>query len=137
MNTHFSAEQEEMIFHRGDIYLADLNPYFGSEQGGTRPVLVLQNDAGNFFSPTLIIATMTSRVWKKVDLPTHYILRNVENLAGPCVVQCEQIRTIDKRRIKKYLASISREQMAEVDDAIRISLHLDEDTEFPEAVEAP
>ena len=137
MNTHFSAEQEERVYHRGDIYLADLNPFFGSEQGGTRPVLVLQNDIGNFFSPTLIVATMTSRVWKKVDLPTHYILRNVKNLAGPCVVQCEQIRTIDMRRLKKYLASISREQMAAVDAVMRISLHLDEDAELPVAVEAP
>ena len=137
MSACYSIDQEEQIYHRGDIYLADLNPYFGSEQGGTRPVLILQNDIGNFFSPTLIVATMTSRVWKKVDLPTHYILRNVENLAGPCVVQCEQIRTIDKRRIKKYLASISREQMAEVDNVMRISLHLDEDVELPVAVEAP
>ena len=128
---------EDWNYRRGDIYLADLNPYFGSEQGGTRPVLVLQNDAGNFFAPTLIIATMTSRVWKKVDLPTHYILRNVENLAGPCVVQCEQLRTIDKRRIRKYLAHVPREQMDEIGENIRISLHLDEDVEFPEAVEAP
>ena len=137
MSACYGIDQEERIYHRGDIYLADLNPFFGSEQGGTRPVLVLQNDIGNFFSPTLIVATMTSRVWKKVDLPTHYILRNVKNLAGPCVVQCEQIRTIDKRRLKKYLASISREQMAEVDAVMRISLHLDEDAELPVAVEVP
>lgn len=62
---------ENWNYRRGDIYLADLNPYVGSEQGGTRPVLLLQNDAGNYFCPTLIIAPITSRVWKKSEQPTH------------------------------------------------------------------
>ena len=79
----------DWIYKRGDVYWADLNPFFGSEQGGTRPVLVLQNDAGNFFSPTLIVAPMSSQVDKRTDLPTHIVLEQVRGLDGPSLQMAE------------------------------------------------
>ena len=81
----------DWIYKRGDVYWADLNPFFGSEQGGTRPVLVLQNDAGNFFSPTLIVAPMSSQVDKRTDLPTHIVLEQVRGLDGPSLIMLEQL----------------------------------------------
>ena len=120
-------------YHRGDIYLADLNPFVGSEQGGTRPVLILQNDAGNFFCPTLIIAPITSRIWKKNEQPTHCRIENVKCLSDTSIVLLEQIKTIDKRRVKKYLGKLDEEQMKKVDDCIEISLGL----HIPECAEAP
>ena len=124
---------ENWNYRRGDIYLADLNPYVGSEQGGTRPVLLLQNDAGNYFCPTLIIAPITSRVWKKSEQPTHCCLENVKCLSDTSMVLLEQIKTIDKRRVKKYMGRLDKEQMRRVDDCIEISLGL----QIPECVEAP
>lgn len=125
--------KEDWIYHRGDIYLANLDPYFGSEQGGTRPVLVLQNNTGNFYCPTLIVAPLTARRNKKPRQPTHYHLENVKGMAGPSVVLLEQIKTIDKRRIKSYIGKLSRWQMDGVNEAIEISLGLF----IPEDVEAP
>lgn len=124
---------ENWNYRRGDIYLADLNPYVGSEQGGTRPVLLLQNDAGNFFCPTLIIAPITSRIWKKSEQPTHCRIENVKCLADASMVLLEQIKTIDKRRVKKYMGRLDKKQMSKVDDCIEISLGL----HIPECVEAP
>ena len=124
---------ENWNYRRGDIYLADLNPYVGSEQGGTRPVLLLQNDAGNYFSPTLIIAPITSRVWKKTEQPTHCRIEHVKCLSDTSMVLLEQIKTIDKRRVKKYMGRLDKEQMSRVDDCIEISLGL----QIPECVEAP
>lgn len=124
---------ENWNYRRGDIYLADLNPYVGSEQGGTRPVLLLQNDAGNYFCPTLIIAPITSRVWKKTEQPTHYRIENVKSLNDTSMVLLEQIKTIDKSRVKKYMGRLDREQMRHIDDCIEISLGL----QIPECVEAP
>ena len=124
---------ENWNYRRGDIYLADLNPYVGSEQGGTRPVLLLQNDAGNYFCPTLIIAPITSRVWKKTEQPTHCRIENVKYLSDTSMVLLEQIKTIDKRRVKKYMGRLDKEQMSRVDDCIEISLGL----QIPECVEAP
>ena len=124
---------ENWNYRRGDIYLADLNPYVGSEQGGTRPVLLLQNDAGNYFCPTLIIAPITSRVWKKSEQPTHCRIENVKCLADTSMVLLEQIKTIDKRRVKKYMGRLDKVQMSKVDDCIEISLGL----HIPECVEAP
>ncbi len=126
---------EERSYHRGDIFLANLNPYVGSEQGGTRPVLILQNDAGNLFSPTLIVAPITSRMRKKPALPTHYILDGIDNLLCPCIVLCEQIRTIDKRRVREYISRVPREKMDEISENIRASLGLPEP--IPETMEAP
>ncbi|MGE9883881.1 type II toxin-antitoxin system PemK/MazF family toxin, partial [Blautia obeum] len=82
---------------RGDIYQADLNPVFGSEQGGYRPVLVIQNNRGNKYSPTVIVAAITSRL--KTKLPTHVSLRNIKGLDKNSVVLLEQVRTIDKKRL--------------------------------------
>ena len=123
---------ENWTFKRGDIYRANLNPYFGSEQGGVRPVLVLQNNIGNIYCPTLIVAPLTSYI-KKKDQPTHYILEDVEGLYGPSMVLLKQIKTIDKRRVLAYKGKISKEQMREIDEAILISLGFS----IPEEVEAP
>lgn len=125
--------KDDWNYRRGDIYIADLGPYYGSEQGGTRPVLVLQNNAGNFFCPTLIVAPLTSKRWKKRTQPTHYVLNDIAGLDGESIVLLEQIRTIDKCRVKKYLGKISREQMVEVDDVMDISLG----RHIPEEVDAP
>lgn len=125
--------RDDWIFRRGDIYLADLNPFFGSEQGGTRPVLVLQNNTGNFYCPTLIVAPMTSQGNKKRNQPTHYHLDHVRGLNEPSVALLEQITTIDKRRVIKYIGKLSREQLDTLNDFIEISLGL----YIPEDVEAP
>ncbi|MBR3277709.1 MAG: type II toxin-antitoxin system PemK/MazF family toxin [Lachnospiraceae bacterium] len=123
----------DWIYKRGDVYWADLNPFFGSEQGGTRPVLVLQNDAGNFFSPTLIVAPMSSRVDKRTDLPTHIVLEQVRGLDGPSLIMLEQLKTIDKRRVRSYAGKLTKEQMAEVEAALTGTLGI----YITEAVEAP
>ena len=81
---------------RGEIYVADLNPYQGSEQGGIRPVIILQNDTGNYFSSTTIVASLTSHVGKKENLPTHVFIKSREGLEHDSIIMCEQIRTIDK-----------------------------------------
>lgn len=124
---------ENWNYRRGDIYLADLNPFVGSEQGGTRPVLLLQNNAGNYFCPTLIVAPITSRVWKKSEQPTHCRIENLNCLSDSSMVLLEQIRTIDKRRVKKYMGRLDKAQMRKVDDCIEISLGL----QIPEDTEAP
>lgn len=122
----------DWIYRRGDIYLANLNPFKGSEQGGTRPVLVLQNNDGNYYCPTLIVAPITTKL-KKLNMPTHCYFEKVRGLAEPSMVSLEQIKTIDKCRIEKYLGKMTREQMTKVEDAIRESLGM----EIPECVEAP
>lgn len=91
---------------RGDIYYADLNPVVGSEQGGTRPVLVISNDIGNKHSPTVIIAAITSRVRKKKKLPTHLYLGQIEGLPANSIILFEQLRTIDKSRLKEHLTHL-------------------------------
>lgn len=116
--------KDNRVFKRGDIYYANLNPYRGSEQGGNRPVLILQNNAGNFFSSTLIIAPMTSRIYKKQNMPTHYVVEQADGLKQPSVVQLEQIRTIDKCRVSSFVGRVGREDMREIDDCIRTSLDL-------------
>ena len=123
----------DWIYKRGDVYWADLNPFFESEQGGTRPVLVLQNDAGNFFSPTLIVAPMSSQVDKRTDLPTHIVLEQVRGLEGPSLIMLEQLKTIDKRRVRSYAGKLTKEQMAEVEAALTGTLGI----YITEAVEAP
>jgi len=125
--------KEDWNYHRGDIYLANLDPYIGSEQGGTRPVLVLQNNAGNFFSPTLIIAPVSSKTSKKPSQPTHCLLEGVDFLKSNSIVLLEQIKTIDKQRVRKYLGKLSNQDMKAVDEAIEVSLGLriPEDTEVP------
>ena len=123
-------------FHRGEIYYADLEPVFGHEQGGTRPVLILQNDVGNYYSPTLIVTAITRRTFKKPSQPTHVVLDDAEGLA-PSLFMLEVIRTIDKRRVRGYVGKLTEEQMEQIDAALRVSLRLDEDAFLPTELEAP
>lgn len=107
---------------RGDIFYADLSPVIGSEQGGLRPVLVIQNNVGNKYSPTTIVVPITSRFTKK-PLPTHVPLSNC-GLAKDSVALCEQLRTIDKKRLKEKMGCLTDEKWEVVNDAIKISLGL-------------
>jgi mRNA interferase MazF len=111
-----------MTIKRGELYYADLSPVVGSEQGGIRPVLVVQNDVGNKYSPTIIAAAVTSKI-NKAKLPTHIELpSNVFGLAKDSVILLEQIRTLDKRRLKERIGELSDSTMSKVDKAILISL---------------
>ena len=132
MNYKGKDLRPDWIYKRGDIYLANLNPFKGSEQGGTRPVLVLQNNDGNYYCPTLIVAPITTKL-KKLNMPTHGCFEKVRGLDEPSMVSLEQIKTIDKCRIEKCIGKMTRKQMAKVEDAIRESLGM----EIPECVEAP
>lgn len=107
---------------RGEIYYADLSPAFGSEQGGLRPVLIVQNNVGNRHAPTTIIAPLTSRLTKK-PLPTH-VEFSCEHLSQDSVALLEQIRTIDKSRLKQRMGWVSSEVMEQVNKAMMISLGL-------------
>jgi mRNA interferase MazF len=111
-----------LVVYRGEVYYADLSPVIGSEQGGLRPVLIIQNDVGNKHSPTTIIAPITSRFTKK-PLPTHVPLSNC-GLAKDSIALCEQLRTIDKRRLKEKLGSMDEKDKVALDRAIEISLGL-------------
>ena len=110
---------------RGDIYYADMEPHIGSEQGGTRPVVVLQNDVGNRYAPTLIVATVTSRTEKKKYQPTHVLIEQNPAFSRPSVVLLEQIFTIDKERIKSFMGMTSEWEMAQIEKALKCSLALD------------
>ena len=113
-----------MNIKRGDIYYADLSPVVGSEQGGVRPVLIVQNDIGNRYSPTVIAAAITSQQ-SKAKLPTHIpIEADGCGLSRDSVVLLEQIRTLDKRRLKEKMGSINEGAMSRVDNAISISFGL-------------
>ena len=114
-----------MEITRGDIFIADLNPVIGSEQGGVRPVVIVQNDRGNRFSPTVICAAMTSRLGKN-DLPTHvWISARDSGLKSDSLVLCEQIRTIEKRRLKSRVGRIGELAMRRVDDALRAAMGIE------------
>ena len=109
---------------RGDIYYADLSPVVGSEQGGTRPVLIVQNDMGNRHSPTVIAAAITSQM-NKARLPTHIeLIGPAVGLTKNSVVLLEQIRTIDKKRLREHMGRLDQEMMDRVDDAIAVSFGL-------------
>ncbi len=113
-----------MIIHRGDIYYADLRPVIGSEQGGIRPVLIIQNDVGNRHSPTVICAAITSKM-NKAKLPTHVELEASRyDLMKDSVVLLEQLRTIDKQRLKDKVCRLDHEILKKVDRALEISLEL-------------
>lgn len=115
-----------MIIKRGDIYYADLSPVIGSEQGGIRPVLVVQNDIGNKYSPTVIAAAITSQI-NKAKLPTHIEISAQEyGLVKDSVILLEQIRTIDKKRLREKIGHLDDELMVKVDDALNISFGLTE-----------
>ena len=112
------------IVKRGEIYYADLSPVVGSEQGGVRPVLIVQNNVGNRFSPTVIAAAITSQQ-SKAKLPTHIPLyANTAGLAKDSVVLLEQMRTIDKRRLREKMGTVDDKAMSAVNNAISISLGL-------------
>lgn len=112
----------ERKISRGDVYYADLNPVLGSEQGGIRPVVVVQNNVGNRHSPTVIVVAITARM-QKHRLPTHVKLnQGAAGLAHDSVILCEQIRTIDKTRLKQLVTRLHRAVMDQVDQALRVSL---------------
>ncbi len=112
----------ERTIRRGDIYYAELNPVVGSEQGGIRPVLIISNDIGNSHSPTVIIAAITGKTQTKAKLPTHTEVKDVEGLDRDSIILLEQIRTIDKQRLKNHMGTMPDNIMARVDKAIAISL---------------
>lgn len=112
------------MIRRGDIYYADLSPVVGSEQGGIRPVLIIQNDVGNRHSPTVIAAAITSQI-NKARLPTHIELgARSYGLSKDSVILLEQIRTIDKKRLKERMGRLDEQLMQRVDDAIAVSFGL-------------
>lgn len=109
------------ICRRGDLYLADLGTPVGSQQGGVRPVVVLQNNVGNYHSPTLTVAPLTSKM-KKAGQPTHYQLRKACGLRKKSVVLAEQVMTIDRRCLIRYLGRVTSKEMRGIDDAVRVQL---------------
>ena len=113
-----------MIVKRGDIFYADLSPVVGSEQGGVRPILIIQNDVGNRYSPTVICAAITSQI-NKAKLPTHIEIDcNKYPLIKDSVVLLEQVRTIDKKRMKEKIGHLDDTIMSKVDKALLVSLGL-------------
>ena len=113
-----------MNVFRGGIYLVDLRNRVGSEQGGIRPVLVMQNDKGNKYGNTVIVASITTKINKR-HIPTHYKLNHKCGLKKDSLILLEQIRAVDKKRITKYICKLSEKQMKEIDKLIHISLGLD------------
>ena len=109
------------MIKRGEIYFADLSPVVGSEQGGVRPIIVIQNDIGNKYSPTVIVAAITSQL-DKAKLPTHIELGTEYGLSKNSVVLLEQIRTIDKQRLKEKIGEVDYNKMNDINYAMQISL---------------
>ena len=109
-------------FRRGDIFMADLNPVIGSEQGGIRPVLIIQNNTGNRFSPTVIVATITTK--KRADQPTHVYLGREFGLPEHSLLSTEQPRTLDKSRLQAYVGHVDNATMRRVDHALKVSMDL-------------
>ena len=125
-STRNQDPQTAQIVRRGDIFYADLSPVVGSEQGGLRPVLIIQNDVGNRYSPTVIAAAITSRMGK-TKLPTHIdVYADRVGLSKDSVILLEQIRTLDKRRLREKMGHLDEEVMAEVNNAIAVSFGLHE-----------
>ncbi|MFP3886174.1 type II toxin-antitoxin system PemK/MazF family toxin [Priestia filamentosa] len=113
-----------MVVKRGDVYFADLSPVVGSEQGGVRPVLVIQNNIGNRFSPTVIVAAITAQI-QKAKLPTHVEINAKKyGFERDSVILLEQVRTIDKQRLTDKITHLDEEMMGKVDKALQISLGL-------------
>lgn len=114
-----------MRIYKGDIFYADLTPVVGCEQGGIRPVLIIQNDIGNRYSPTVIVAAITSRI-EKNSLPTHIRLCSQQyGLRQNSLVLLEQVRTIDRSRLREYIGHLSEPQMQQVNEALAVSFGLD------------
>lgn len=117
--------RNEMLIKRGDIFYADLDPVVGSEQGGVRPVLVVQNNIGNRHSPTLVVLPLSTV--KKNKLPTHICIRNSKILPKDSVILAEQIRTIDRSRLRSYIDSLDSGIINKIDEAMKISIGVDFD----------
>lgn len=111
---------------RGEIYLANLDPCIGSEQGSTRPVLIIQNNTGNKHSPTTIVACISAKLVKKAHLPTHYVIPVTTGLKSKSLVMLEQIRSIDQCRLQKYIGRVPDHVMCRINQKIAISLGLDQ-----------
>lgn len=123
-NFSFSESETRMTVKRGDIYYADLSPVVGSEQGGVRPVLIVQNDVGNKYSPTVIAAAITSQQ-DKTNLPTHIrVDADGCGLSKNSIVLLEQVRTIDKQRLKEKMGSLDTGAMSKIDRALSVSFGL-------------
>lgn len=114
----------ERKIRRGDMFYADLTPTVGSEQDGIRPILIIQNDTGNKHSKTVIAAIITSRTASKPKMPTHCLIRAQQGLGRDSLVLLEQIRTIDKTRLKEYIGTLDSESMSGVDKALAVSVGL-------------
>jgi Growth inhibitor len=109
---------------RGDMYYADLSPVIGSEQGGNRPVLIIQNDIGNRHSPTVIVAAITGKAGQKAKLPTHCYLHAENGLDMPSIVLLEQIRTVDKKRLNDFIGRLEGDKISRINNALAISVGL-------------
>lgn len=115
-------QKEKADIYRGEVYLADLSPVIGSEQGGVRPVLVLQNNMGNRHSPTIIVAAITARY--KKPLPTHVPIGDTKGVSKSSVVLLEQLRTIDRTRFCGYIGRVSGSSLSQINEALKISIGL-------------
>lgn len=114
----------ERIIRRGDIFYAELTPSIGSEQNGCRPVLIIQNNTGNKYSKTVIAAIITSKIISKNKMPTHCLIKAQQGLGQDSLVLLEQIRTIDKSRLKEYIGTLNIEAMGKIDKALAVSVGL-------------
>lgn len=124
----FYIKQEgkyKMVVKRGDVFYADLDPIIGSEQGGVRPVLVVQNNMGNKYSPTVVVLPIS--LAKKTNMPTHIRIYGTKMLPKDSVIMAEQIRTIDRNRLQNYIDSVDLEIMKKVEIAMKISIGVDRD----------
>jgi len=118
------AEHMPFTVKRGEIYFADLSPVVGSEQDGVRPVLIIQNNIGNQHSPTVVVAAITGRT-KKTDMPTHYPIPTGSGLETPSIALLEQIRTIDKSRLIRYIGRLDKTTMKGIDCGIAVSMGIE------------
>ncbi len=130
-NTYMEGEsrmKEDWVYRRGDIYFANLGFLPGSKQGGKRPVIVVQNDVGNRYSPTVTLVPLTTRIDKKKNMPTHYFIRKAKGLKKPSMALAEQVGTYSKECIISYLGRLSKGQMRGIDEALRaqVGFYIDE-----------
>lgn len=115
-------QKEKSYIYRGELYFADLSPVIGSEQGGVRPVLALQNNIGNRYSPTIIVAAITAQY--KKPLPTHVPIGGTKGINKSSVVLLEQLRTIDRTRLGGYIGRVNGENLSQIDEALKIGVGL-------------
>lgn len=115
-------QKESNYIYRGEVYFADLSPVIGSEQGGVRPVLVLQNNVGNRYSPTIIVAAITAQ--HKKPLPTHVEIQGIDALSKRSVALLEQLRTIDRSRLRERVGRLNDQVIRQVDEALKVSVGL-------------